>query len=87
MEETHPIVEGYHNNQEPPMIVQPSKMQELTQSSTRSYQIPDYSVPPPNTHTYKSPPDDSLLPVCIIKWQWQQHPTSKGIQTIVCWKQ
>ena len=62
MEETHPIVEGYHNNQEPPMIVQPNKMQELTPSSTRSYQIPDYSVPPPNTHMYKSLPDDSLLP-------------------------
>ena len=62
MEVMHPTVEGYHNNQEPPVIVQPNKMQELTSSSTRSYQIPDYSVPPPNTHTYKSPPDDSLLP-------------------------
>ena len=62
MEEMHPTVEGYHNNQEPPVIVQPNKMQELTPSSTRSYQIPDYSVPPPNTHTYKSPLDDSLLP-------------------------
>ena len=24
--------------------------------------MPDYSVPPQNTHAYKSPPDDSLLP-------------------------
>ena len=62
MEETHPTVENYHNNQDPPVIVQPNKMQELTLSSTRSYQMPDYSVPPPNTHAYKSPPDDSLLP-------------------------
>ena len=62
MEETHPIVENYHNNQDPPVIVQPNKMQELTLSSTRSYQMPDYSVPLPNTHAYKSPPDDSLLP-------------------------
>ena len=62
MEETHPTVENYHNNQDPPIIVQPNKMQELTLSSTRSYQMPDYSVPPPSTHTYKSPPDVSLLP-------------------------
>ena len=62
MEETHPTVENYHNNQDPPVIVQPNKMQELTLSLTRSYQMPDYSVPPPNTHTYKSPPDNSLLP-------------------------
>ena len=62
MEETHPTVENYHNNQDPPVIVQPNKMQELTPSATRSYQMPDYSVPPPNTHAYKSPPDDSLLP-------------------------
>ena len=55
MEETHPTVESYHNNQDPPMIVQPNKMQELTPSSTRSYQMPDYSVPPPNTQGYKSP--------------------------------
>ena len=45
MEETHQTLEGYHNNQGPPVIVQPNKMQELTPSSTRSYQIPDYSVP------------------------------------------
>ena len=62
MEETHPTLEGYHNNQGPPVIVQPNKMQELTPSSTRSYQIPDYSVPPPSTQAYKSPPDESLLP-------------------------
>ena len=62
MEETHPTVEGYHTNQEQPMIVQSKKMQELTPSPTRSYQMPDYTVPQPNTHTYKSPPDDSLLP-------------------------
>ena len=62
MEETHPTVESYHNNQDPPVIVQPNKMQELTPSSTRSYQMPDYSVPPPNTQGYKSLPDDSLLP-------------------------
>ena len=62
MEETHPTVDSYSNNQEPPVIVQPNKMQELTQSLTRSYQMPDYSVPIPNTHMYKSPPDDSLLP-------------------------
>ena len=62
IEETHPTVEGYHNNQDPPIIVQPNKMQELTPSLTRSYQMPDHSVPPPNTHAYKSPPDDSLLP-------------------------
>ena len=62
MEETHPTVENYHNNQDPPVIVQPNKMQELTLSSTRSYQMLDYSVPPPNTHAYKSLPDDSLLP-------------------------
>ena len=62
MEEAHQIAEGYHTNQELPMIVQPNKMQEFTLSSTRSYQMADYSVPPPNTHTYKSPPDDSLLP-------------------------
>ena len=37
-------------------------MQEVTPSLTRSYQIPDYSVPPPSTQAYKSPPDDSLLP-------------------------
>ena len=55
MEETHPTLEGYHNNQ-------PNKMQELMPSLTRSYQIPDYSVPPPSTQAYKSPPDDSLLP-------------------------
>ena len=30
MEEMHPTVEGYHNNQDPPVIVQPNKMQELT---------------------------------------------------------
>ena len=35
MEEMHPMVEGYHNNQDPPAIVQPNKMQELTLSSTR----------------------------------------------------
>ena len=35
MEEMHPTVEGYHNNQEPPVIVQPNKMQELTPSLTR----------------------------------------------------
>ena len=62
MEETHQTLEDYHNNQGPPVIVQPNKMQELTPSSTRSYQMPDYSVPPPSTQTYKSPPDDSLLP-------------------------
>ena len=62
MEETQPTLEGYHNNQGPPVIVQPNKMQELTSSSTRSYQIPDYSVPPPSMQVYKSPPDDSLLP-------------------------
>ena len=62
IEETHPTLEGYHNNQGPPVIVQPNKMQELTPSSTRSYQIPDYSVPPPSTQGYKSPPYDSLLP-------------------------
>ena len=62
MEETHPTLEGYHNNQWPPVIVQPNKMQELMPSSTRSYQIPDYSVPAPSTQAYKSPPDDSLLP-------------------------
>ena len=62
IEEMHPTLEGYHNNQDPPMIVQPNKMQELTPSSTRSYQMLDYSVPPPNTHVYKSPPDNSLLP-------------------------
>ena len=62
MEETHPTLEGYCNNQGPPVIVQPNKMQELTPSLTRSYQIPDYSVPPPSTQVYKSPPDDSLLP-------------------------
>ena len=62
MEETHPTVESNHNNQDSPMIVQPNKMQELTPSPTRSYQMPDYSVPPPNTQGYKSPPDDSLLP-------------------------
>ena len=37
-------------------------MQELMPASTRSYQIPDYSVPPPSTQAYKSLPDDSLLP-------------------------
>ena len=62
MEEAHAMVEGYRNNQETPVVVQPNKTQDLTPSMTRSYQIPDYSVPPPNTHTYKSPPDDSLLP-------------------------
>ena len=67
MEETHPTVENYHSNQDPPVIVQPNKMQELTPSSTRSYQMPDYSVPPLNTHTYKSLPDDSLLQDNIIK--------------------
>ena len=62
MEETHQTLEDYHNNQGPPVIVQPNKMQDLTPSLTRSYQMPDYSVPPPSTQTYKSPPDDSLLP-------------------------
>ena len=62
MEETHPTLEGYHNNQGPPVIVQPNKMQELMPSSARSYQIPDYSVPPPSMQVYKTPPDDSLLP-------------------------
>ena len=62
MEETHPTLEGYHNDQGPPVIVQPNKMQELTPSSTRSYQIPDYSVPPPSRQAYKSLPDNSLLP-------------------------
>ena len=62
MEETHQTLEDDHNNQGPPVIVQPNKMQELTPSSTRSYQMPDYSVPPPSTQTYKSPPYDSLLP-------------------------
>ena len=62
MEETHQTLEDYHNNQGPPVIIQPNKMQDLTPSSTRSYQMPDYSVPPPSTQTYKSPPDDSLLP-------------------------
>ena len=33
MEEMHPMVEGYHNNQDPPVIVQPNK--DLTPSSTR----------------------------------------------------
>ena len=62
MEERHPTLESYHNNQDPPVIVQPNKMQELTPSSIRSYQMPDYSVPPLNTNVYKSPPEDSLLP-------------------------
>ena len=62
MEETHQTLEDYHNNQGPPVIVQPNKMQDLTPSSTRSYQMLDYSVPPPSTQTYKSPPDDNLLP-------------------------
>ena len=62
MEETHHMVEGYHPNKEPPVIAQSNKMQEFTPSSTKSYRIPDYSVPPPNTHAYKSLPDDSLLP-------------------------
>ena len=62
MEETHQTLEDYHNNQGPPVMVQPNKMQELMPSSTRSYQMLDYSVPPPGTQTYKSPPDDSLLP-------------------------
>ena len=62
MEKAHAMVEGYRNSQETPVVVQPNKTQDLTPSMTRSYQIPDYSVPPPNTHTYKSPPDDSLLP-------------------------
>ena len=62
MEETHPTVESYHNNQDLPVIVQPNKMQELTPSLTRSYQMLDYSVPPMNTQGYKSPPDNSLLP-------------------------
>ena len=62
MEETHQTLEDYHNNQGPPVIVQPNKMQDLMPSLTRSYQMLDYSVPPPSTQTYKSPPDDSLLP-------------------------
>ena len=62
MEETHQTPEDYHSNQGPPVVVQPNKMQELTPSSTRSYQMPHYSVPPPSTQTYKTPPDDSLLP-------------------------
>ena len=62
MEETHHMAEGYHPNKEPPVIAQPNKMQEFTPSSTKSYRIPDYSVPPPNTHAYKSLPDESLLP-------------------------
>ena len=51
MEKTHQTLEDYHNNQGPPVIVQPNKMQELTPSSTRIYQMPDYSVPPPSTQT------------------------------------
>ena len=39
MEDTHPTVENYHNNQDLPVIVQPNKMQELTLSSKRSYQM------------------------------------------------
>ena len=42
-------------------MVQP-KNHEFTPSSTKSYRIPDYSVPPPPTHTYKAPLDDHLLP-------------------------
>ena len=61
MEETYQLAEIYHPSQDPPVIVQPNKNQEFTPSSTKSYRIPDYSVPPPTTHTYKSPPDDSLL--------------------------
>ena len=62
MEDTYSTLEGYHNNQRSPVIVQPDKTHELTPSSTKSYGIPDYSVPPQNMQTYKSPPDDSLLP-------------------------
>ena len=61
MEETHQPSEIYHPNQDPPVMVQP-KNYEFTPSSTKSYRIPDNSVPPPPTHTYKAPPDDSLLP-------------------------
>ena len=41
MEETHQTLEDYRNNQGPPVIVQPNKMQELMPSSTTSYQMPD----------------------------------------------
>ena len=87
MEETHPTVEGCHTNQEPPVIVQPNKMQELTPSSTRSYQMPDYSVPPLNTHTYKSLPDDSLLPgqhnqMVMTTAYIQGHPNNSLLETI-----
>ena len=51
MEETHQTLEDYHNNQGPPVIVHPNKMQELMPSLTRSYQMPDYSVHQVHRHT------------------------------------
>ena len=87
IEETHPTVEGYHNNQDPPVIVQPNKMQELTPSLIRSYQMPDYIVPPPNTHAYKSLPNDSLLPgqhnqVMTMTPNIQGDPNNSLLETI-----
>ena len=73
MEETHQPTETYHPSQDPPVIVQPNKNQEFKLSSTKSYGISDYSVPPPMPHNYKSPPDDSLLP---------GHPTQPTVATL-----
>ena len=61
MEQTHQPSEIYHPNQDPPVVVQPNKDHEFTPSSAKSYRILDYSVPPLATHSYKAPPDYSLL--------------------------
>ena len=62
MEEMQPPLGVYHPSQDPPLVVQPNKDHESTTSSVRSHRIPDYSVPPLATHTYKTPPNESLLP-------------------------
>ena len=67
MEEMQKPSEVYHPNQDPPVVVQPNKNHEFTLSSTKSYRVPDYSVPPPTTHAYKAPPDDSLLPGQMVQ--------------------
>ena len=61
MEEMHPPLGIYHPSQDSPVVVQPNKDHESTTSSVRSHRIPDYSVLPLTAHTYKTPPDDSLL--------------------------
>ena len=71
----------YHPSQDPILVVQSNKDHELTASSVRSHRIPDYSVPPLTTHTYKAPPDDSLLPGQAVQMSVATMQDRNGQQT------